>query len=162
MGCLIGDGDKCLFDSVAQEVIRLSGVNEEDAIIFQLNEEESQVHPLYAEPMQTEYKKNAQGTYGIKCPLFFELPDRTPVAGEEGYRVDKISKVWIADKDLRDRDLRDPRIGDIIYVWNLYFDVTDFRKEGVPNDAPTTSMWMLSVVRRTKVPPESLMLDVGL
>ena len=162
MGCLLGDGDKCLFDSVAQEVIKLAGVNESDAIIFQLNEEESLVHPLYAEPMQTEYAKNDQGTYGVKCPLYFENPDKSPLAGEEGYRVDKISKVWIADKDLKDRGLRNMRIGDIIYVWGLYWDVTNFHKEGIPNDAPTTSMWMIDVVRRTKAPPESLMLDVGL
>ena len=48
MGSLLNDKDQCFLDHVAQEVNCLSGTT---AIVFQFEEVESQVDPLYNEPV---------------------------------------------------------------------------------------------------------------
>lgn len=153
MGCIIGDQDKCLFDIVAQEVNKLAGVR---AIIYQLDEERSEVHPLYGEPKIKEWIKKADGTIGYDVYVFFNYPDRSPMAGEEGFRTDKTSIVFLADKERVEKKMREPRIGDIVKVWNMYWDVVKVNKEGIPSDNDTTSLWSMEVARRTKAPPESL------
>ena len=155
MGTLLGNKDQCLFDSVAQEVNKLAGTS---GYIFQFEQIKSQIDPLYGEPIETEYKKNDEGKEGIEIPLFFRSPDRTPMTGEEGFRLDRNSHVFIAKKDLDDRGLRRPRNGDILYVWGKYYDVIDSSySEGYINDNPDgVSSIDVEVMRRTKAPPEGL------
>jgi hypothetical protein len=155
MGKLIGNCDQCLFDMVAQEVNQLAGTT---GIVFQFEPLSSIRDPLYDEEIDTVYKKNAEGTEGIEIPMFFRSPDRTPITGEEGFRLDRVSELWIAAKDLTNAGLRLPRVGDIIKVWNMYYDVTDYsRSEGYLNDTPDAySVVKVDVVRRTKAPPEGL------
>jgi len=155
MGTLIGDCDKCLFDSVAQEVNKLAGTT---AVIYQFESMESTRDVLWDEEITTVYKKNAQGVEGIECPVFFKAPDRSSLTGEEGFRVDRLSEISIARADLASRDLRILRPGDIIKVWtDQYYDVTEAHKEeGYISDSTENSLVKFDVTRRTKGPPEGL------
>lgn len=158
MGTLINDKDLCLFHSVAKEVIKLAGTT---AIIYQFDEDKSVRDPLWDEELDTEYKKNSRGVEGIECPVFFQDPSRTGMSGEEGYRLDRISELHIAAKDLQDRGLRRLRPGDIIKVWDMYFDVTESHAEsGIVNDSPQgVATYVFDVARRTKDVPESVWID---
>jgi hypothetical protein len=157
VGTLIGDCDKCLFDSVAQEVNKLAGTT---AIIYQFEEMESTRDPLWDEEVTTVYKKNDQGTIGIECPVYFKAPDRSSLTGEEGLRLDKTSEVWIAKADMDERGIRRLRPGDIVFLWNTqYYDVTESHaSEGYINDNPQYSMVRFDLVRRTKGLPEGMWL----
>ena len=154
MGTLINDCDQCWFDHVAQEVNQLAGTT---ARIFQFEESESEFDDIYDEEVTTVYKKDDQGNVGILCPVFFKAPDKSSLMGEEGFRTDRVTTLEVAAKDLRDRDLRPLRAGDIILVWDMYLDVTEeYREDGVINDSPVTSVRKFDVVRRTKAVPESI------
>lgn len=155
MGTLINDRDRCLFNSIAQEVITLCGT---EAVVYQFDEAASTRDPLYDEEMYVEYKKNSTGTQGIRLPIFFKDPDRSGVTGEEGYRLDRTSQVFVAGKDLTDRSMRVLRPGDIIFVWNMYFDVMESHAaEGHMNDSGNNVItYTFDVVRRTKAVPEGL------
>lgn len=154
MGTLLGDKDQCLFHSVAKEVIKLAGTT---AVIYQFEQDKSRRDPLWDEEVDTEYKKNSRGVEGIDCPVYFKDPTRTGMSGEEGYRLDRISELHVAVKDLEERGLRRLRPGDIVKVWNMYFDVIESHTDtanGIINDNPTASMYMFDVTRRTKDLPE--------
>lgn len=154
MGTLINDCDQCFFDSVAQEVIKLAGTT---AIIYQFEEVESSRDALWDEEIETVYKKNSEGNPGIECPVFFKAPDKSGLTGEEGYRLDRTSELHVAWRDLESRGLRRLRPGDIVKVWDMYFDVIESHAtEGYINDTPTKSTIVFDVTRRTKGPPESL------
>jgi hypothetical protein len=155
MGTLLGDCDKCLFDSVAQEVNKLAGTV---AIIYQFEETESSRDPVWDEEIETVYKKNSLGTPGIECPVFFRGPDRSYVTGEEGFRLDKITELEVAKADLAEKGLRRLQSGDIIKVWeNQYYDVTESHTgQGYINDEPTSSMVKFNITRRTKALPEGI------
>jgi len=155
MGTLLGDCDKCLFDSVAQEVNRLAGTT---AIIYQFDEVESTRDALWDEEIETVYKKNSKGVEGISCPVYFKAPDRSYLTGEEGFRMDKMSELTIAQADLDSRGLRRLQAGDIVMLWtNQYFDVIESHaSDGYINDEPTRSIVRFNITRRTKAPPEGL------
>lgn len=156
MGTLIGDCDRCLFDSVAQEVNKLAGTT---AIIYLFEETESTRDPLWDEEVTTVYKKNDKGIIGIECPIFFKDPDRSQLTGEEGLRLDKTSEFWVAKADLDERGIRRMRPGDIIKVWGEYYDVIESHiSEGHINDSGSYSTLRFDVARRTKAMPEGMWL----
>lgn len=162
MGTLINDCDQCLFDSVAQEVNKLAGTT---AIIYQFEELESSRDPLWDEEVTTVYKKDTRGNVGIECPVFFKDPDRSSMTGEEGLRLDQTSELTIARVDLDQRGLRKLQPGDIVKVWDIYFDVIEMHmQEGILNDSPLTATYRFDVARRTKDLPEGLWLrdELGL
>lgn len=151
MGILINDSDQCFMDSIAQEVNHLAGVV---AIFFQYEEKKSSRNPYYGESKDRIYKG---GGVGVECPIFFKSPDRSEVTGEEGFRMDKTSSFFVARVDLDERSLRRPRVGDILKVWNSYFDVTkSSATEGRFSDTGQTLQYEVDVVRRTKSLPEGL------
>ena len=158
MGTLINDKDQCFFDSIAREVVRLSGTF---GIVYQLDQTESRRDALYDEPVDSAYVKNSKGTIGIECPMYFKSPERNATSGEEGYRLDRMSEVHFAQVDLASRSIRRLRNGDIIKVWNKYYDVLDsHRGEGHLNDSgDVASTLRVEVARRTKAPPEELYMD---
>lgn len=156
MGTLLCDeAERCLFESVAQEVNKLAGT---EGVIYLLEQDKSQRHPLYDEPIDMVYQKNSQGKMGIKCPVFFKAPDRTYTSGEEGHHMDRISEFFVSVADLRQRNMRRPRLGDIIYAWGRYYDVTESHGShayiadtgGIPVE------YRVPVARRMKAPPEGL------
>ena len=155
MGTLLCDADRCLFDSIAQEVNTLAGTT---GYVYQLNQTESTRDPLYDEPTDLAFKENSQGVEGIECPMYFKDPDRSPTSGEEGFRLQKNSEVHIAAKDLTNRGLRRPKVGDIIRVWGQYYDVTDSSVgEAYTSDSgEIPTVYNVQVVRRTQSPPEGL------
>jgi len=157
MGKLFCDADRCLFDSVAQEVNELAGTT---GYIFQLEQDESVRDPLYDEPSDMAYKRNSEGVEGIECPMLVKDPERSPTSGEEGFRLQKNTRVYVAVKDLTNRDLRRPRVGDIFKIWNQYYDVTDSSVGDayVSDSGEIPVVYEVNVVRRTQSPPEGLWL----
>lgn len=154
MGSLLNDKDQCFLDHIAQEVNCLSGTT---AIVFQFEEVESQVDPLYNEPVSKTYKLNSDGEPGIELPVSFKSPDRTEISGEEGQRTEKRSTFFVARKDLEKKDLRRPKIGDIWILWGRHYDVVQSSATtGRFTDSGVTSEYEVTVVRRTKAAPESV------
>jgi len=152
MGTLIGDCDQCFLDSVAQEVNKLAGVT---ATLFLFEEGKSIRNPYYGESRDRVYKAN-----GVECPIFFDSPDKSPISGEEGFRMDKTSRLFVARADLDSRNLRALKEGDIVKVWDLYFDVTKSSATmGRFSDSGHTSLYEVDVVRRTKALPEGVNMD---
>jgi len=157
VGTLINDCDKCLFDSVAQEVNKLAGTT---ARIYQFEEMQSTRDPLWDEEVTTVYKKDSKGVIGIDCPVWFQAPDRSSLTGEEGLRLDRTAQVHIAQADLDARGLRRLQPGDIIRVWtDQFYDIPESHVgEGYISDAGNKSMVKFDVVRRTKAVPEGMWL----
>lgn len=155
MGTLIGDCDRWLFDSVAQEVNKLAGTT---AKIYIFEQMDSTRDALWDEEVEPVYRKNDKGEYGIDCPAYFEAPDRSSVTGEEGYRTDKTSQIQFAQADLEARGISTLQPGDIVLLWtNQYYDIIEpHKKEGYINDSPLNSMVIFDITRRTKNLPESL------
>lgn len=152
MGTLINDCDSCFRDSIAQEVNKLAGTT---ATIFQFLEPKSTRNPYYGESTDRVYQARNAG--GIDCPVFFSSPDRSPMSGEEGFRMDKSSTLFVARADLDSRNLKLLRMGDIVKIWGLYFDVTNSSStSGRFSDSGHTSLYEVSVIRRTKSLPEGL------
>lgn len=154
MGTLINDKDQAFLDHIAQEVNCLAGTN---AVIFQFDEENSKRDWVYGESVSREYKKNDKDLEGINCPVLFKSPERSPISGEQGFHMEKTSSVFVARKDLDDRDLRRPIVGDLWLLWGRYYDVTKSgATEGRFSDTGRTSSYEVDVVRRTKDVPEGL------
>lgn len=157
MGTLLNDCDQCFFDSVASELIELVGT---DAKIFVFQEGNSEIDPLWGEEVTTVYQPDPEtGQQGIYCPVFFKSPNRTGSQTEEGYQLERRSTLEIAVQDLRNRNIRRLRQGDIIYVieWDQYYDVIDSSSgDGMISTSGVSSMYVFDVVRRTKGVPESI------
>ena len=157
MGTLINDCDECFINSIAQELIRLVGTT---CRVYQFEQSESIRDPLYDEPVISKYKLDDKGDVGIEMPVFFKAPDRSAMTGEEGYRLDRISAAEFAVKDFVDKGLRQPRNGDIIKVWNTFYEVTNAHKNDsqISDSGTGATMYRIDLVRRTKAPPEGLYL----
>lgn len=157
MGTLINDKDAAFLDHIAQEVNCLAGTN---AVIFQFDEAASKRDWVYGESVDREYVPDSKGKQGIICPALFKSPDRTAISGEEGFRMDKNSTVFVARKDLDEKGLIRPSEGDIWMLWGRYYDVkSSSATEGRFSDSGRTSMYEVDVVRRTKAVPEGMWFD---
>lgn len=152
MGTLINDQDLCFWSSISQEVNCLSGTT---AVIFQFDEKTSVIDPYYAEVTTAAFKGN-----GIKCPVMFKSPDKTPISGEEGLRFEESSSVFVSKKDLDERKLREPAIGDLFQCWGLMYEVTNVSSTGGRfSDTGITAEYEVSLMRKTKDAPESVDVD---
>jgi hypothetical protein len=152
MGTLINDQDLCFWSSISQEVNCLSGTI---AVIFQFDQKASTVDPYYAEVTSAAFKNN-----GVKCPVMFKSPDKTPITGEEGLRFEKSSTVFVAKKDLDARSLRAPAIGDLFQCWGLMYEVTNSSATGGRfSDTGETAEYEVTLMRKTKDVPESVDMD---
>jgi hypothetical protein len=154
MGTLINDCDAEFLDCIAQESVELVGTI---AVIYQFQEEESEIDPLWQEEVTTVYKEDVHGNVGIECPVFFKSPDRSALMGEEGFRLNKTSTLEIAVADLRKRNIEKLRVGDIVKLWtDQYYDVVESHStEGQISDSGRSTMYSFDVVRRSKGVPES-------
>lgn len=152
MGTLINDYDQCFLDSIAQEVNCLAGITAE---FFQFEEPESSRDPYYQEPVHKVFKKD-----GIEIPILFKSPQRSPVSGEEGFRIEKSATFFVARKDLDKHKLGRPRVGDLLKVWGRYYEITQSSAtEGRFSDTGLTTSYEITCVRRTQETPESVDLD---
>ena len=154
MGTLIGDCDVEFLNCIAQESVELVGTT---ATIYQFQESESDIDPLWQEEITAVYQEDEHGNVGIECPVFFKSPDRSALMGEEGFRLQKTSTLEIAVADLRKRGLVRLRVGDIVKLWeDQYFDVVESHStEGQISDSGRSVMYSFDVVRRSKGVPES-------
>lgn len=154
MGSLFNDCDQCWFDHVAKEVSELAGT---DARIYQFDEPESSIDPLWQEETTTVYKLGADGKVGIDCVVFFKSPARSSTQGEEGFNLNMTSTLQIAKAHMRELGIRRMRPGDIVFVWGRYWDVIESSStDGQISDSGETSMYEFDVTRRTKGVPESI------
>lgn len=152
MGTLINDSDQCFIDSIAQEVNCLAGIT---GVYYQLSEVESTRDPYYQESITKTYKDD-----GIEIPILFKSPERSPISGEEGFRMEKTATFYVARKDLDDRDMTRPRVGDLLKVWGKFFEIVgSSATDGRFSDTGLASSYEVSCVRRSKEIPESVDLD---
>lgn len=152
MGTLLNDQDLCFWSSVSQEVNCLSGTT---VVVFQFEEKRSTVDPYYGEVVVSKFKNN-----GVKCPALFRSPDKTPISGEEGLRYEKSSTVYFSKKDLDERKLEKPKIGDLVQCWGLYYEVTNVSSTGGRfSDTGETAEYEVTLMRKTKDFPESADID---
>lgn len=152
MGTLINDQDLCFWSSIAQEVNCLSGTI---AVIFQFDASASVVDPYYSEVTYSVFKNN-----GVRCPVNFKSPDKSPISGEEGFRFEKSAMVYVAKRDLDERNLRAPAIGDLFQCWGLMYEVTNINyTTGRVSDSGETVEYEVTLARKTKDVPESVDLD---
>lgn len=159
----IGDGERKLFDSVAQELNQIVGT---DLDYFVQDVNESTRDPLYDEPIERVFK----GPYRVKA--YVEQPSTTPEVREEGYRTIFDGSVWIARADFDALGLSAPSEGDVLRFWNTpffnsqavdgedvpnrgyFFDVVDVDEDGHLNDTASFVGFKLVVRRRTEFTPE--------
>jgi hypothetical protein len=125
------------------------------AVVFQFDELTSTVDPYYAEVTKSTFKNN-----GVKCPVLFKSPDKTPISGEEGLRFENSSTLYVSKKDLDEHKLREPRIGDLFQCWGLMYEVTNSSSTGGRfSDTGETAEYEVTLMRKTKDVPESVDLD---
>ena len=162
------DGELYLHDLWAQEHVRIMGTEFE---LFHLDLEESSVDPVYNEPTDRVF----QGSF--KMHGFFEFPPGVPEMTEQGSHVDWESSLWIARKEIEDKNAPTPAEDDIIRIWNTpffqkygvfeqeihgasyFFDVTVVDEDGHMFDRPSFVGVKLTLKRRTEYTPERRLED---
>lgn len=155
MGTLIHTQDKRLYDSIAQEVNKLAGALCRYYVLDKVN---SVRDPLYDEPEVTTYE--LQDDDGLEIPCFVQNPPTSLSTGEEGRRTQWDTTIWIARVDWEDctgnTDLKDrPKHGDVVNIWDEYYDVIQYDRDGVINDhRPDFVLWKLDLRRNTKFEPQ--------
>lgn len=153
----LGDSERFLFDSFAQEHVRTSGTPME---FWSQDIEGSERDPLYDEPIVRKWA----GPF--KIVGYLQRPDSIPEAREEGIRQTFPSEMWVARKEFEDANAPPPKEGDVMRVWNLpfyadigdgkgyFFDVIDSDEDGHLFDQASFVGFKLHVNRRTEFTPE--------
>jgi hypothetical protein len=164
------DSELGLFDTIAAEHSRTAGTPID---YYSLSMDDSVKDPLYNEPSQRAWK----GPYRIIG--WFEWPDATPEAWEEGRIVTFSCTGWLSRKILEDARVPVPGTGDVLRVWNTpyfnaaggdltastnqdgsnlgyFFDVLNANDDGHLFDSAAFVGFKLTLNRRTQFAPERL------
>ena len=108
--------ERPLWDSVAQEPARLSGV---DVELYSLRRGMNR-HPLYGEASVDGKDESFNGQWQFKAAFEFDQGDEIQEnAASEGRKQEGQGVMWIARKELEDIDAPDPKAGDVVAVWNM-------------------------------------------
>jgi len=150
--------ERPLWDSVAQEPARLSGV----AIkIYSLRRAKNH-HPLYREPSAGAQDWAYQGPWQMWATVdFAQGDDIDEDVGSEGSKRSATATIWLARKELEDAGSPDPKSGDVIEFWDLkpfagaldghfqFWDVTLANPNGNIMNTETFVQWKITVKSRT-------------
>jgi len=157
------DYERELFDGYAQEQVAIAGT---DVDYYSLSIDKSTRDALYDEPEVVKY----YGPYRMRG--FFEFPDTTPEAREQGLRTEWSTTIWIARTEFERTNAHAPIEGDIIQVWDtsffehdavdeervpgagLYLEVIKADHDGHMFDTPTFVGFKLELRRRSEFTPE--------
>lgn len=146
-----------LWDSIAQEPARLSGTN------FRLwsVRRAKHRHPLYGEPSKG-------GDWDFHGPWemlggfeFDQGQEIEPEAGSEGLQKTASAVLYVARKELEDRDAPKPKVGDVIDLWDRepfgsefqYWDVTKANPDGNIWSTEVYVQYRLELKRRSRFEP---------
>ncbi len=92
--------------------------------------------------------------------LHQEMDDRNPVAREEGSKHDYDAQIYIARNHwecaVEETNLagRKPKFGDVVYVWDQWWDVVKAGRGGYICDSPDTVGFRLDLKIRTEFTPD--------
>jgi len=107
--------ERPLWDSIAQEPARLSGV---DVEMYSLRRGMNG-HPLYGEASVDGKDESFNGQWQFKAAIEFDQGDEIQEnAATEGRKQEGQAVMWISRKELEDIDAPDPKVGDVMAVWN--------------------------------------------
>lgn len=158
-------GELTLFDSIAQEHVRIIGTTGD---YYSQNVVKAKRDPVYDEPVDRKWS----GPFRI--PIFFEYEGSDPYAEEQGKRQEFPASVWIARKDLDEKGAPSPQEADVVRVWNtpffnsnavddeevpgagFFFDIIDVDTDGHLFDNPAFVGFKIQIKRRTEMSPERL------
>lgn len=159
----LGDSERALFDSVAQEHVGIVGTDFE---YFSQNLQKATVDPLYNEPARRVF----DGPYLMKGYLSY--PEHGPNVGMEGFTSSFDATAYITRAAFEAANLSSPAEADIVRVWNtaywnmtsvdgypvpgagLYFSIVDVKEDSVLFDTPSFLGFTLTLRRVTQQTPE--------
>ena len=143
MGSLIHVNDLPLMNCIAKEVNKLAGMF---CYYYRLDKENTKRKAIYDEIEELAFLDTPNG---LKMPCLASEPSHSVTTSEEGRRKQWDGELWIARADWEDvitemsdnhlhkadsTSILGPRIGDILYAWDLYYDVIDVSRDGVVDD----------------------------
>lgn len=147
-----------LWDSIAQEASRLSGVNFR---IYSVRRARH-LHPLYREPSQNGNEWSFHGPWELFGGFEFDQGTETdPEASAEGLQKTSTAVLWIARKALEDINAPEPKIGDVIDLWERkpfgsefqYWDVTKANPDGNIWTSEAFVQYRVELRRRSRFEP---------
>lgn len=160
----LGDSERALFDTWAQEQTRIAGTTFE---YYSISVQKSEKDPLYNETTQRVFL----GPFRV--PGWLEVPIATPEMQEEGIHKVFAPKAWISRKEMEDQRMNAPMYGDVLRAWTLpfynqwstvesepikgagyYFDVVGVNTDGQLFDSASFVGFILNLKRRTEFTPE--------
>jgi len=144
-GQLTDDLEQDFFDEIAAESMELFGV---DAKLFKLRSEQSDMDIVYNEPGNAIFTPH-------DLKVFFEYDNARAVdAGEAGQTITYATRCWFSRRLLEDLKIDPPVEGDVIGVWNLFWDLTLVDAVGHFSDQPTFESYVATISRNEKFAPE--------
>lgn len=150
--------EQALWDSVAQEPARLSGVN---LRLWSLRRADNR-HPLYGEPSQGSREWSFHGPWEVWGSLEFDQGDAIDhEATSEGIQRIANATLYIARKELEDVEAPVPKVGDVIDFWDRapwgsefqYWDVKRANPDGNIWTAPNFVQYRMELSHRTRFEP---------
>lgn len=146
-----------LWDSIAAEPARLSGVS---VRIYSVRRAKNR-HPLYAEP-------SVGGDWEFHGPWelmgsfeFDQSRDLSDEVSQEGLQKTTTAQLTLARRDMETIEAPDPKIGDVIWLWDRapfssefqYWDVTLAAPDGNIFTNESFVQWRLELRRRSRFEP---------
>lgn len=165
MGLLLNNKERNLFDSIAVEVMLLSGT--EDPVLWKFYERVpgaaviGQVDCLYEEPVSGS---KHYVPYQVMC--FYEEKEQTQDVSDDGIVDTSTGKVHFVRKNLIDKKVPEDETGnhvnpgDIIQLWSKnkrytwYFDIINVVRTGWQLDADNWVSYACDVTRNESFTPE--------
>jgi hypothetical protein len=161
MGRLLGacDKDVNFFKCVNDELADLVG-GDSPAYYYQLDHVASGRDALYDEMKNPIWRTWKDGKPGIPVKYFVRAPEKSGITGEEGYRRENTTQIFIPKKEMDKKRLTKPVPGDIVYVWGKWWDVIiQTRTDAYFADNPEQYVEeAIDLVHRTKGPPQRIWL----
>lgn len=147
-----------LWDSIAQEPAKLSGTP------FRLwsVRRARNLHPLYREPSNAGFEWEFHGPWEMMGAFEFDQGNEIdPEVSAEGLQKTSTSVLYIARKELEDIDAPEPKIGDVIDLWDRmpfgsefqYWDVTKANPDGNVMTSEVFVQYRLEMKRRSRFEP---------
>ena len=146
-----------LWDSVATEPAKLSGTSFR---IYSVRRAKNR-HPLYAEP-STNGNWEYHGPWEMMGAFMFDQTGDTQAAAEDsGLQRSATATLSVSRKEFELADAPEPKIGDVIHLWNnrpfssdyQFWDVVKSDRDGGIFTSEAFVQWTIALARRTTFDP---------
>lgn len=144
-GDLLDDLEEQFVDEISAEATDLFGV---DATLYKLHAEQSEIDVVYNEPGRVMFTPH-------RIKVFFEYNEsRTVEPDEAGQAISYATRCWFSRKLVDDLNITRPLEGDVIGVWNFFFDIVRSDMTGFYSDKPAFESYICDLRRNEKFVPE--------